>query len=132
MAVDAAVGDDTMKLMMCEVSGAYFYAPAIRPIYVRIADEDFEEGGGNIGGRFSVSMYGTRGAALNWREHCEAHLVTFGFGQGKSDQCVVYNTIKNIRCFMHGDDYVASGVDIELRWLANRMARRVQGANLAP
>ena len=59
---------------MCDVSRAYFYAPAIRPVYVKIIGEDFELGDENRCGRLNVSMYGARGAAMNWHEHYKEHL----------------------------------------------------------
>lgn len=75
-------GEDTMKLMVCDVSRAYFYAPAIRRVYVRMAKDDWEDGGEPRCGRFSVSMYGARDAALNWHEHYKTYLIDIGFAQG--------------------------------------------------
>ena len=44
--LDAVNGDEPNTQMARDVSGAYAYAPAIRPAYVRIANEDVEEGDG--------------------------------------------------------------------------------------
>ena len=32
------------KLLICGVSRVYFYAPSIRPVYIKIVDEDWETG----------------------------------------------------------------------------------------
>ena len=57
--------DKTLKLMYADVSRAYFYAKAIRPVYVQLTDEDVEEGDEGKCGKLLMSMYGTRDAAMN-------------------------------------------------------------------
>ena len=52
--------------MVNDVSRAYFYAKAIRNVYVEIAEEDHEPGDENMVGELQYSMYGTRDAAQNW------------------------------------------------------------------
>ena len=56
------------KLMINDVSRAYFYAKTIREVYVEIAEEDREPGEGDVVGLLQYSMYGTRDAAQNWQE----------------------------------------------------------------
>ena len=53
-------------MMYADVSRAYFYAKAFRPVYVRLSDEDRAEGDEQMCGRLVMSMYGTRDAATNW------------------------------------------------------------------
>lgn len=55
---------DLAKLMTCDVSRAYPYAPAVRPVYVKIAEEDREPGAEGTCGKLNVSMCGTRDAAF--------------------------------------------------------------------
>ena len=74
-------GSRIMNIMVCDVSRAYFYALAVRPVYVQIVEEDIEPGDESKCGRLSVSMYGTRDAALNWNQHCRDHLISIGFEQ---------------------------------------------------
>ena len=54
------------SLMYADVSRAYFYAPAERPVYVQLPIEDQLPGDEGKCGRLKMSMYGTRDAALNW------------------------------------------------------------------
>ena len=56
------------KLLYADVSRAYFHAKAMRPVYVRIPQEDFEPGEEGLCGKLLLSMYGTRDAAQNWHE----------------------------------------------------------------
>ena len=53
-------------LVYADVSRAYFYAKAVRPVYVKLPDEDLEKGDEHRCGKLLMSMYGTRDAALNW------------------------------------------------------------------
>lgn len=76
--VAARPGDaDQMKLMICDVSRAYVFVFAVRPVYVNIVDEDYEGGVEHRCGRFNVPMHGTRGAALNCHEHFRSQFVGF-------------------------------------------------------
>ena len=65
-----------MEPMYADVSRAYLYAKAVRPVYVKLPEEDLEPGDEGRCGRLRMSMYGTRDAALNWsgpwsmRLHC--------------------------------------------------------------
>ena len=54
-----------MELMYADVSRAYFYAKAVRAVYVKLPEEDQEEGDAGKCGRLKMSMYGTRDAAFN-------------------------------------------------------------------
>jgi len=55
------------KIMVNDVSRAYFYADSLKPTFVDICDEDFQEGDEDKCGELILSMYGTRLAAGNWQ-----------------------------------------------------------------
>lgn len=101
----------TQNLLFVDVSRAYFYAPARRPVFVRLPDEDDEQG---MCGRLNVSMYGTRDAAANWEETYAQHLVENGFVQGRSSPCVFHHPSRKPRCNVHGDDFIFLGCDDQL------------------
>ena len=54
------------KLLYADMSRAYFYAAAARPVYVQLPDGG--RGPDDVGkcGKLLASMYGTRDAAMNW------------------------------------------------------------------
>ena len=58
----------TRKIMINDVSRAYFYANSDRPTFVEICEEDWEPGDEAMCGELNVSMYGTRRAAQNWQK----------------------------------------------------------------
>ena len=72
------------KMLYADVSRAYFYAKAIRPVYVKLAPEDCLPGEEGMCGRLNVSMYGARDAAVSWHTHYKENLIGLGFQQGSA------------------------------------------------
>ena len=69
-------------VMSNDVSRAYFYAPATRPIYIKIPAEDWEPGDEENVARLNLSLYGTRDAAKNWTKKYTAVMKDLGFVVG--------------------------------------------------
>ena len=101
--------------MYADVSRAYVYAKAERPVYVTLPEEDKEEGDGNKCGRLRMSMYGTRDAALNWSKEYAGTLAEAGFTQGRSNPCLFRNKDLDVSIMVHGDDFVAIGNEENLK-----------------
>jgi hypothetical protein len=113
----ATSGSRSQKIMINDVKRAYFYAPAVREVYVEICPEDRIEGEGDVVGLLQYSMYGTRDAAQNWQGEFSGTLLALGFTRGKSSPCLFWHKEKCIRTFVHGDDYVSTGEAGALQWL---------------
>ena len=103
-----------VKLMYADVSRAYFYAKAARPVYVQLTDEDKGPGDEGMCGRLVMSMYGTRDAAVNWAAEYSETLRKEGFVQGKSNPCLFWHARKDVSIMVHGDDFVAVGEEKHL------------------
>ena len=101
-----------------DVKRAYFYADAIRQVYVQLADEDASPG---MCGRLNKAMYGTRDATSNWERHYREHLESIGFQCGASTPCVFYHQERLVRLVMHGDDFTFLGNDENLQWCTEQM-----------
>jgi len=101
--------DKGLELMYADVSRAYFYAKAVRPVFVRLPAEDFEPGDELRCGSLVMSMYGTRDAALNWSSEYSDTLIADGFVQGRSNPCLFWNPSTDVAVMVHGDDFVAVG-----------------------
>ena len=97
------------QMMYADVSRAYFYAKAVRPVYVKLPEEDIEPGDENKCGRLIMSMYGTRDAALNWSSEYTETLVAGGFEQGRANPCLFWHPETDVAIMVHGDDFVAVG-----------------------
>ena len=61
-----STADAAKALVSCALSRAYFYAKAVRPVYVRFPADGLEPGDKDRRGKLVMSMYGTRTGALNW------------------------------------------------------------------
>ena len=107
-------GDKKRKLMYADVSRAYFYAPAVRAVYVRLPDEDRQPGDENLVGKLNMSMYGTRDAAANWASEYCGTLLSAGYAQGKASPCIFHNEMSDTTVMVHGDDFVGVGRPEEL------------------
>lgn len=107
--------DRGKKMMYADVSRAYFYAPAARPVYVKLPEEDREEGDEEMCGKLRVSMYGTRDAALNWAVEYGETLKDAGYRQGIANPCLFWHPKKDVTVVVHGDDFVAVGSEENLK-----------------
>ena len=96
-------------MMYADVSRAYFYARASRPVYVKLPEEDLQEGDGHRCGRLKMSMYGTRDAALNWAAEYTSTLIADGYVQGRANPCFFWHPKTDVAIMVHGDDFVAVG-----------------------
>merc|ERR1712026_243822 len=54
--------DGEIQVMVIDIKRAYFYAPALKEIYVRLPPEDPRSSDPNICGKLLKSLYGTRDA----------------------------------------------------------------------
>lgn len=99
-----------LKMMYADVSRAYFYAKAVRPVYVKLPEEDVVSGQdeGKCG-KLQMSMYGTRDAALNWALEYTETLKKDGYVQGHASSCLFRHPVTGAQVMVHGDDFVAVG-----------------------
>lgn len=103
-------------VMINDVRRAYFYAKATRDLYIQVLPED-PECKPEVFGKMRLCLYGTSDAAKGWRETLSAHLEAIGFVRGVGHPSVFYHRERDIMTFVHGDDYVSSGMQGDLDWL---------------
>ena len=113
-----------VSLMYADVSRAYFYAKAVRPVYVRLPEEDTGPGDEGKCGKLMMSMYGTRDAALNWALEYGSTLCAAGYEQGRSNPCLFYNKKIDVAIMVHGDDFVAVGPDQQLENVSRTLGEK--------
>ena len=98
-------------LMINYVSRAFFEAPATRNICVEIPKEDLTDADRRHDkvGRLRMSLYGTRDAAMNWQDEVAREMLNAGFRRAKYNPCLYYHEGRNLRTFLHGDDFATVG-----------------------
>ena len=101
--------DPTKQLMYADVSQAYFYAKAVRPIYVQLPAEVFEEGDEGNRSELVMSMLETRDAAVKWPAECTAILLTNEFVQGQHSPCLFRHPVTGVSIMVHGNGFIAVG-----------------------
>ena len=107
--------------MVVDVKKAYFFADAVREVYVELPAE--ERGDGSEVGLLKKSLYGTRDAALNWANAYSRVLVDkLGFRKGASSPCSFWHEGRGLRLAVHGDDFVVEGSRAELLALKDDLA----------
>ena len=94
--------------MLSDVKRAYFHELAKRDLYFELRVEDAGDQEGYVG-RLRLALYSTRDAASLWQECLSQHLESCGFVRGRSNPCVFYNAVRDVRCLVHGDDYATAG-----------------------
>ena len=112
-----------MKLDFIYVRRAYFHANAQREVYVQLPEEDYEEG---MCVMLVKAMYGTRDAAQNWEVAYIEFMESAGFVKGIASPCVFYNSQRNIRSVIHGDDFTMLGSEEDLDWFRVKIEERFE------
>ena len=110
-----------MKLLFIDIRKAYFHAKAIRRVFIKLPEEDCEEG---MCGLLLMSLYGTRDAAQNWEACYVEFMESIGFTRGKASPCTFLHKEKELRCVVHGDDFTILGEDEDLDWHENKIKDR--------
>ena len=119
------MGPQEKVIMVNDVRRAFFYAKALRPIWVELPEEDYDtedEENDNVG-LLEMSLYGTRDAARNWSNTVEQHLKKIGFEQGKASGNIYHHKGRGLATLVHGDDYVTVGSEEGARWLKKELEK---------
>ena len=118
---DDHIEDGPVEAVHSDVSRAYFNAPVTEPTYVRIPDEDWQEGDEGKCARLLVSMYGTRKAASNWETHYSSWLEEMGFERGTAYPSIFVHEKRNMKLMVHGDDFLTIGRKRNIEWFIKNM-----------
>jgi hypothetical protein len=106
------------KIMLIDIKKAHLYAPIEGDAYVCLPPERAIPG---KCARLKFTLYGMRVAAKNWEKAYSSTMRNCGFVQGKANATSFHHREKCIRVVVHGDDFIASGSEENLRWLEARL-----------
>ena len=67
-------------------------------------------------GRLLKSMYGCRDAGVTWEFAICKVIVAIGLVQGRAPPCIYRHLEKQLRVWVHGDDFVLFGNIVSVRW----------------
>ena len=118
----------TKVIMVNDVARAFFEAPAMRNICIEIPKEDMSEADRRHDkvGHLRMSLYGTRDAAMNWQEEVAKEMRKWGFTRGQYNPCLYYHRQRNLRTFLHGDDFATVGTREGVQWFKTTLESRFE------
>ena len=105
------------RILSSDIERACFFAKATRPIFIEILAEDRGPGDEGMVGSINLSLYGTRGAAMNWQDEFTTTLAKNCFKRGKASPCNFHHPQKCLHVNVHGDDFTSAGPKQYLEWL---------------
>ena len=109
-----------------DMSRAFFHAKTERDVYIQLPEEDGGVGEEHMCRKLRFSMYVTRDAAQNsYKEHSQ-QLIQVGFIHGVASPCTFYHPTHKIRTYVHGDDYVSTGLPKDLDWRKKELEKKYQ------
>ena len=118
----------TKVIMINDVARAFFEAPAVRNVCVELLEEDKSEADVRHDkvGHLRMSLYGTRDAAMNWQEEVAREMRKLGFQRGRYNPCLYYHAARNLKTFLHGDDFATVGTRDGVTWLKEALEKRFE------
>ena len=69
-------------------------------------------------------LYGTRDAAMSWQEEVAREMHKLGFLLGGITHASIIT--KNLRTFLHGDDFATVGTRVEVAWFEDAQDKRFE------
>ncbi len=117
----AASSEQDVKVEVLDARKAHLHAFADRTVFVKLPPEVDEPG---WCARLVRCLYGTRDAPKRWQAFLDEQLVALGFAKGRASPCCFHHRLLDVRCIVHGDDFVLSGTAGALDEVKARMHER--------
>ena len=110
-----------MKMLFIDAKKAHLNG-VVSPdehVYVELPPEAHVPGASGVShtassgkrGRLRRWLYGMRAAGNAWEKDYVAKFESIGFARGVSAPTVFFNSALNLRCVVHGDDFLFLGYD---------------------
>ena len=121
-------GKEEKVIMLNDVARAFFEAPMRRSVCVEVPPEALGEGESatDMVGFLQLSLYGTRDAAANFQMEVRAFMLSQGFTQSKYSPQVYHHRGRDLKCLVHGDDFVTVGERRNIDWFNRRLSLRFE------
>jgi hypothetical protein len=100
--------------MLLDIKKAHLYAPIDGDVYTDLSPERATPG---KCAKLIFTLYGMRVAARNWENEYSNAMLALGFTMGRANKSTFYHECRSLRVVVHGDDFVVTGREPELRWL---------------
>ena len=71
-------------------------------------------------------MYGTRDAAANFQYEVKRLMIKSGFAVSRYNPSIYWHAKKDLKCLVHGDDFVTVGERKEMQWFRQVLESRFE------
>jgi hypothetical protein len=114
-------GKGGRKILVIDARKAHLHAHAERLVYVDLPPEVRQPG---MCAKLRRCLYGTRDAPARWEAFLAGELQKMGLERGRASPCCFSHSTRDVRCIVHGDDFVFVGCDADLEWVQREMSER--------
>ena len=111
-------------IMVNDVARAFFEAPVKRTICIELPEED--RGDQDEVGLLEMSLYGTRDAAANFQAEVRKVMTYAGFRVSRYNPSTFYHPGRDLRCLVHGDDFITGGSVENIKWFRKVLEGRFE------
>ena len=87
-----------------------------RDLYIELPEADRKPGEDMVG-KLRRNMYGFRDASNGWMKHWQELLRSDGYEVGKASGALFYDSTRDSRGAVHGDDFFRTGHKESLSWM---------------
>ena len=110
--------------MLADVTTAFLYGDARRPLYVELPQEDPLSASVRYVGKLERAMYGTRDAPMIWQDHLRETLRDLKFQESVTSPEVFQHETRDILLCVHVDDLLSTGLRDDLMWLKKQLLKK--------
>ena len=114
LATDRQQGSKGLKMLVVHARKAHLHVTPTRDIYIALPPERHQPG---KCAKLRRCLHGTRDAPARWEAYLTEHLEKLGFQLGVASTCCFKHATRDLRCVVHGDDFVCVGSDADLQWV---------------
>ena len=109
------------KVMLLDIKKAHLHAKIDGDVFVDLPPERWKPG---RCARLKYTLYGMRQAARNWEVEYSKTLADAGFVIGRANGSTFYHKERDVRMVVHGDDFVITGREEDLKWTEDVLRRK--------
>ena len=106
-------------VLMLIVRRAHFYSPSRRKVFVELPEEASTDE--SKVGLLLRSMYGCREAGVKWEFAICQVMIAIGFVQGRASPCLFRHLEKQLRVWVHGDNFVPLSYIVNVTWFCVKL-----------
>jgi hypothetical protein len=107
------------KVLVIDVKKAHLYPRCESDVFIELPSEAGAKQG--VCGKLVHWLYGFRPAAQAWESHYAKNLESIGFARGRASPVSFFDSVSDVSCLVHGDDFTFVGERAALDFVEGNM-----------